>query len=111
LGSCIQIALFVAPVLVLASYFIAPHPLDLAFGRAEIGSLFIAVLIGAMVCSGGQSNWYKGIQLITVYAIIALMFYFIPDLSRCSPGATPHSFDFGAIRSLNHYQGSPLIRV
>jgi len=82
LGSCIQIALFVAPVLVLASYFIAPHPLDLAFGRAEIGSLFIAVLIGAMVCSDGQSNWYKGIQLITVYAIIALMFYFIPDLTR-----------------------------
>jgi Ca2+:H+ antiporter len=82
LGSCIQIALFVAPVLVLARYFIAPHPLDLAFGRAEIGSLFIAVLIGAMVCGDGQSNWYKGVQLITVYAIIALMFYFIPDLTR-----------------------------
>src|SRR5215469_5463516 len=82
LGSCIQIALFVAPVLVLASYFIAPRPLDLAFGRAEIGSLFIAVLIGAMVCGDGQSNWYKGIQLFTVYAIIALMFYFIPELAR-----------------------------
>jgi Ca2+:H+ antiporter len=78
LGSCIQIALFVAPVLVLASYFIAPQPLDLAFGRPEIGSLFIAVLIGAMVCGDGQSNWYKGIQLIAVYTIIALMFYFIP---------------------------------
>lgn len=79
LGSCIQIALFVAPVLVLASYFIAPQPLELAFGRAEIGSLFMAVLIGAMVCGDGQSNWYKGIQLLTVYAIIALMFYFIPE--------------------------------
>jgi Ca2+:H+ antiporter len=79
LGSCIQIALFVAPVLVLASYFIAPQPLGLAFGRAEIGSLVLAVLIGAMVCGDGQSNWYKGIQLITVYAIIALMFYFIPE--------------------------------
>jgi len=80
LGSCIQIALFVAPALVLVSYWIAPQPLDLAFNRAEIGSLFIAVLIGAMVCGDGQSNWYKGIQLITVYAIIALMFYFIPAL-------------------------------
>ena len=80
LGSCIQIALFVAPVLVLASYFIAPQPLDLAFNRAEIGSLFIAVLIGAMVCGDGQSNWYKGIQLVTVYAIIALLFYLIPEL-------------------------------
>ena len=81
LGSCIQIALFVAPLLVLGSYFIAPQPLELAFNRAEIGSLFIAVLIGAMVCGDGQSNWYKGVQLITVYAIIALMFYLIPGLS------------------------------
>lgn len=81
LGSCIQIALFVAPLLVLASYFIAPAPLELAFNRAEIGSLGIAVLIGAMVCGDGQSNWYKGVQLITVYAIIALMFYLIPALT------------------------------
>ena len=78
-GSCIQIALFVAPVLVLASYFIAPHPLSLSFGRAEIGSLFMAVLIGALVCGDGQSNWYKGVQLITVYAMIALMFYLMPE--------------------------------
>lgn len=82
LGSCIQIALFVAPILVLASYFIAPHPLELAFSRAEIGSLFMAVLIGALVCGDGQSNWYKGVQLATVYAIIALMFYLIPDIPR-----------------------------
>ncbi len=81
LGSCIQIALFVAPLLVLASYFIAPQPLELAFSRAEIGSLFMAVLIGAMVCGDGQSNWYKGVQLITVYAIIALMFYLMPELA------------------------------
>jgi Ca2+:H+ antiporter len=81
LGSCIQIALFIAPVLVLTSYFIAPAPLDLAFNRAEIGSLLIAVLIGAMVCGDGQSNWYKGIQLITIYAIIALMFYLIPVMT------------------------------
>ena len=82
LGSCIQIALFVAPLLVLASYFIAPHPLELAFSRAEIGSLFMAVLIGALVCGDGQSNWYKGVQLITVYAIIALMFYLVPEIPR-----------------------------
>jgi Ca2+:H+ antiporter len=80
LGSCIQIALFVAPILVLASYAIAPEPLSLAFNRAEIGSLFIAVMIGTLVCGDGQSNWYKGIQLITVYAIIALMFYLMPGI-------------------------------
>ncbi len=78
IGSCIQIALFVAPLLVIASYFIAPQPLELAFGRAEMGSLFMAVLIGAMICSDGQSNWFKGVQLITFYSIIALMFYLIP---------------------------------
>ena len=82
IGSSIQIALFVAPVLVLASYFIAPQPLDLAFNRAEIGSLGIAVLIGAMVSGDGQSNWFKGVQLLTVYAIIAMMFYLIPTITE-----------------------------
>jgi Ca2+:H+ antiporter len=79
LGSCIQIALFVAPVLVLLSYAIAPRPLELSFGRAELGSLFLAVLIGSMVSGDGRSNWYKGVQLITVYAIIAFLFYFMPE--------------------------------
>ena len=79
LGSCIQIALFVAPALVLMSYALAPQPLELAFGRAEIGSLFLAVLIGAMVSGDGRSNWYKGVQLITVYLIMAFLFYFMPE--------------------------------
>jgi Ca2+:H+ antiporter len=82
LGSSIQIALFVAPLLVLASYFIAPQPLELSFGRAEVGSLFMAVLIGAVVSGDGRSNWYKGVQLVTVYLIIALMFYFMPDVAH-----------------------------
>lgn len=82
LGSCIQIALFVAPVLVLASYFIAPQPLELSFNRAEIGSLFFGMLIGAMVCGDGQANWFKGVQLVTVYVIIALMFYFMPEVGH-----------------------------
>lgn len=81
LGSCIQIALFVAPLLVLSSYFIAPQPLTLSFSRAEIGSLFMAVLIGGMVCDDGKSNWYKGVQLITVYTIVALMFYLMPEVA------------------------------
>jgi Ca2+:H+ antiporter len=81
LGSSIQIALFVAPVLVLVSYLIAPQPFELSFNRAETGSLFMGVLIGTLVCGDGQSNWYKGVQLMTVYAIIAMMFYFMPILS------------------------------
>lgn len=79
LGSSIQIALFVAPVLVLASYFIATQPLDLSFNRSEVGALFLGVILGTIVCSDGQSNWYKGVQLMTVYIIIALMFYFTPE--------------------------------
>lgn len=79
MGSSIQIALFVAPVLVFASYFIGPAPLHLAFTRAEVGTLFLAVLIGAFVAGDGRSNWYKGFQLIMVYATIALLFFFLPS--------------------------------
>jgi Ca2+:H+ antiporter len=78
LGSCIQIALFVAPVLVFASYFIGPQPFDLAFGKGQIAALFVAVLIAAVVANDGRSNWYKGVQLITVYAMTALALYLIP---------------------------------
>ena len=79
MGSSIQIALFVAPVLVLVSGFIAPQPLELSFTRAEIGTLFLGVLIGAIVAGDGRSNWYKGVQLIVVYTMIALLFYFLPE--------------------------------
>jgi Ca2+:H+ antiporter len=79
LGSCIQIALFVAPALVLVSYVAAPHPLELSFGRAELGSLFLAILMGTIVAGDGRSNWYKGVQLIMVYVIMAFLFYFIPE--------------------------------
>jgi Ca2+:H+ antiporter len=78
MGSSIQIALFIAPVLVLTSGFIAPRPLELSFSRAEIGTLFLGVLIAAIVVGDGRSNWYKGVQLIVVYAMIALLFYFLP---------------------------------
>jgi len=79
LGSCIQIAFFVAPVLVLASYVVVPGPLELSFGRAELGAMFLAILIGAMVSGDGRSNWYKGVQLTTGYIILAFLFYFMPE--------------------------------
>jgi len=78
LGSSIQIALFVAPMLVFASYLIAPQPLELSFNRAEVGSLLLGVIVATVVCGDGRSNWFKGVQLVTLYAIIALMFYFLP---------------------------------
>jgi Ca2+:H+ antiporter len=82
MGSSIQIALFVAPLLVLLSGFIAPEPLELSFSRAEIGTLFLAVLISAIVAGDGRSNWYKGAQLTLVYAMIAILFYFVPEATR-----------------------------
>lgn len=77
-GSCIQIALFVAPVLVLLSRVIAPEPLHLSFSRVELGVLLLAVLIGGSVGNDGKGNWFKGVQLLTVYATIALLLYFVP---------------------------------
>jgi Ca2+:H+ antiporter len=77
-GSCVQIALFVAPALVLLSRVIAPQPLDLSFKRVELGLLFFAVLIGAVVANDGKGNWFKGTQLLAVYGMIALLLYFVP---------------------------------
>ena len=78
MGSCLQIALFVAPVLVLSSRLIAPEPLTFGFNRLEIGALFMAVLIGGTIAADGRSNWYKGVQLVAFYLILATMFYLIP---------------------------------
>jgi Ca2+:H+ antiporter len=79
LGSCIQISLMIAPLAVLASYFMGPQPMNLSFGRVELGTLFLAVLMGIIVANDGKSNWYKGVQLIIIYLIIAFMFYFMPQ--------------------------------
>ena len=78
MGSSIQIALFVAPLLVLLSFAIGPQPLFLTFNRAETGAILMAVLLTAVIAGDGRSNWFKGIQLITLYLLIALLFYFIP---------------------------------
>jgi len=78
MGSCLQIALFVAPVLVLSSRLIAPEPLTFGFNRLEIGALFMAVLVGGTVAADGRSNWYKGVQLVAFYLILATMFYLVP---------------------------------
>jgi len=78
LGSCILVALFVAPLLVFASYFVGPQPFLLSFNGGGIVLLFLALVIGALVTVGGSGNWYKGVQLITVYLMIALLLYFVP---------------------------------
>lgn len=80
MGSCIQIVLFVTPVLVLASSWVGPRPLLINFGQGTVMAVLMAVLMGAFVASDGKSNWFKGVQLLVVYLIMASMLYFIPDL-------------------------------
>ena len=78
IGSATQIALFAAPVLVFLSYAIGPRPMDLVFTPAEVVAVALAVIVVGQVAEDGESNWLEGVQLLAVYAILALMFYFLP---------------------------------
>jgi Ca2+:H+ antiporter len=78
LGSSIQIALLVAPILVFASYFIGPRPMDLVFSPPEVLGVVVAVLLAAQIAGDGESNWLEGVQLLAVYLILAIVFYFYP---------------------------------
>jgi len=78
LGSSIQIALFVAPLLVLASFFVGPGPMDLVFTLPEVLAIVVAVALAGQVTSDGESNWLEGVQLLSVYAILGVVFYFLP---------------------------------
>jgi len=80
LGSSIQIALFISPVLVILSTFIGPGQLNLTFPRSLIVVLFLTVILGAMIAGDGRSNWYKGVQLVIVYLIMGMMLYLIPTV-------------------------------
>jgi Ca2+:H+ antiporter len=78
MGSSVQIALFVAPVLVLLSYAIAPSPMDLTFQGGHVLMVLLTTLTVAFVVAQGRSAWYAGVQLISVYAIFATMLYLLP---------------------------------
>jgi Ca2+:H+ antiporter len=78
IGSSIQIALFVAPLLVFLSYVIGPAPMDLHFTSLEVLAVALSVLIISQVADDGMSHWMEGVQLVAVYAILALAFYHLP---------------------------------
>jgi Ca2+:H+ antiporter len=78
LGSASQIALFVAPVLVLASYVVGPTPMDLQFWPGAVVMIFIATLAAALVTSSGRSAWFVGVLLLMIYAIFAMTLYLMP---------------------------------
>jgi Ca2+:H+ antiporter len=77
-GSSTQIALFVAPVLVLLSFVIGPRPMDLLFTVFELVAIFVAVLSIAFIAHDGETHWMEGVQLLAVYVILVLGFFFLP---------------------------------
>ena len=77
IGSSLQIALFVAPVLVLCSYMF-PHRLNLEFTLPEIVSVVLAVFVTDQISGDGESNWLEGVQLLALYAILCVLFFFLP---------------------------------
>jgi Ca2+:H+ antiporter len=77
-GSSTQIALFVAPALVFLSVALG-HPMTLVFNGFEIAGIFLSVLIVAMISSDGETNWFEGAQLLAVYVIVAVAFWFVTE--------------------------------
>jgi len=78
LGSASQIALFVAPVLVILSYFIGPTPMDLQFWPGAVVMILIATITAALVTNSGRSAWFVGVLLLMVYLIFAMTLYLLP---------------------------------
>ena len=76
IGSAAQIALFVAPILVLVSFVLGPNPMPLVFNGFELGGVLLAVLVANYVTQDGESNWWEGVQLLAVYLVLALAFLY-----------------------------------
>jgi Ca2+:H+ antiporter len=82
LGSASQIALFVAPVLVLLSYILGPAPMDLQFWPGAIVMMLIATMTASLVTNSGRSAWFVGVQVLMVYVIFALTLYLLPPRAQ-----------------------------
>ena len=85
IGSSSQVALFVAPVLVFLSYFVGPAPMDLVFSPLEVLSIVMASILVNYVALDGEFHWMEGTQLLAVYIILGIAFFFLPEWG---PGAT-----------------------
>jgi Ca2+:H+ antiporter len=78
LGSASQIALFVAPVLVILSYFVGPKPMDLLFWPGAVTMVMIATVTSCFITNSGRSAWFIGALLIFIYAVFAMTLYIVP---------------------------------
>ena len=81
IGSSVQVALFVAPLLVLVSLFLGPAPMDLAFPAGLVLIVLLSVLITGQVAGDGRSDWLKGLQLLAVYLVLGLTYFFLPGMA------------------------------
>ncbi|MBV9772969.1 MAG: calcium/proton exchanger [Gemmatimonadetes bacterium] len=77
-GSSIQVALFVAPLLLFLSYVLGPRPMDLIFTPLEVLAVTVSVGAMALCANDGESHWMEGVQLLAVYVIMGIAFYFLP---------------------------------
>jgi len=75
-GSSAQVALFVAPMLVLLSFVVGPHPMALVFNGYEVAAMLLAVVIANFATQEGESNWFEGFQLLAVYVVLGVVFAF-----------------------------------
>jgi Ca2+:H+ antiporter len=82
LGSAAQIALFVAPVLVLLSYAMGPVPMSLQFWPAAVVMMLIATMTASLVTNSGRSAWFVGVLVLMVYLIFAMTFYLLPPRTQ-----------------------------
>jgi len=78
LGSAVQIALFVAPVLVLLSYVLGPKPMDLEFWPGAVAMMLVATMTASLVTNTGRSAWFIGVLVVMIYVIFALTLYLLP---------------------------------
>jgi Ca2+:H+ antiporter len=96
IGSSMQIALFVAPALVFASYAFG-KPMDLHFTALEVVAIAASVAVMAQIVQDGESNWMEGVLLLSVYIILGLTFYFLPETAAVgevggtAPASAPHT--------------------
>ncbi|MDQ6859651.1 MAG: cation transporter, partial [Verrucomicrobiota bacterium] len=79
IGSSLQIALFVAPMLVFLSYAFG-RPMDLEFSLPEIFAVVASIYILFQICGDGETNWIEGIQLLSVYVILGVLFFYLPEV-------------------------------
>jgi Ca2+:H+ antiporter len=82
LGSAAQIALFVAPVLVLLSYVVGPSPMNLQFWPGAVVMMLIATMTAALVTNSGRSAWFVGVLVLMVYSIFAMTLYLLPPRTQ-----------------------------